>query len=244
MPELFDFYTSTTHWRMTSAKTSQVYGGNTFTPQSISRSEWERKVGGDEISISMHMHVAPATLFVAGNPAEPLWVDILSVAGTRLFLGRVLSADFDVEKQACKIRVIAFSRAFLGEIPARKYMPTCNANLFDADCGVSSATFLVAVATAGVTFGTLTATHTDFDAKPDGYFTGGYLENGAEKVYITKHVGAVLTLLNNFTSTGNATTTAYPGCDKAKATCVAKFSNVANFRGYDMIPAENPLEGY
>jgi uncharacterized phage protein (TIGR02218 family) len=40
------------------------------------------------------------------------------------------------------------------------------------------------------------------------------------------------------------TMSVYPGCDKNLATCLAKFANVVNFRGFPKIPGRDAVTQY
>jgi len=55
---------------------------------------------------------------------------------------------------------------------------------------------------------------------------------------VKTHTSGALTVLQPWpfaVASGN-TFTAYPGCDKAQATCSGKFSNLVRFRGMPYIP--------
>ncbi len=79
-----------------------------------------------------------------------------------------------------------------------------------------------------------------FSDKPDGYFTGGWVElDNGEAQYITWHGGDTITLLAALSTwdTGYVLS-CRPGCDKSQASCNT-FNNIGNFGGFPYIPYEN-----
>jgi uncharacterized phage protein (TIGR02218 family) len=79
--------------------------------------------------------------------------------------------------------------------------------------------------------------------QPAGYFALGTvrftsgIHSGATRT-VKAHAPGSLTLalpLPSPPATGDAFE-AFPGCDRMQATCVAKFNNLLNFRGFPYIP--------
>lgn len=124
----------------------------------------------------------------------------------------------------------------------RVYAPGCDAALGDARCGVVLATFTV---TGNVTSDTSARLFVD-TTRPEanGYFDGGLITwtSGLNKGYRmevkTFISGGTITLqqsMPNAIQIGDGYSMS-AGCDKLRTTCVTKFSNVANFRGFPDIP--------
>jgi uncharacterized phage protein (TIGR02218 family) len=128
-------------------------------------------------------------------------------------------------------------------MPRDVYQPGCLNTLYDLDtCTLVKSSFAGAgSAQAGSTasnifIGTV-------GAPADGYFTLGTITftsgvNSGISRTIQSYVGGHIIVPMPFPSAPavDDTFNAYPGCDKTKATCLAKFSNLANFRGQPFIP--------
>lgn len=127
-------------------------------------------------------------------------------------------------------------------MPRNTYQPGCVHTLYDTGCGLTRASYGVAgVAIAGSTLTALAVT----DAHATGYFDLGTVTftSGANagQTWTVKSwtSGGTLIPTRAFAAVPAAgdTFTMYPGCAKDAATCTAKFSNLARFRGYPMIPS-------
>jgi len=128
----------------------------------------------------------------------------------------------------------------------RVYTAACDAILGDTRCGVSLGSFTFAATVATTTDNTtLTATALTQAA---AYFTGGQitftsgLNNGLSmevKDFLETEVTLALPMPNTIAI--NDTFNIIAGCDKLKATCIAKFSNIANFRGFPDIPGSDKI---
>ncbi len=127
------------------------------------------------------------------------------------------------------------------KLPRNLYQAACLHTLFDTGCGLSPAAFAVTGAVDGA------PTRTGFNAalgQAPGWFDLGALQftSGAlagTRRSIKRWNGGDFALLNPLPiapAIGDAFT-AWPGCDRLKATCEsAKFSNVVNFKGYPFVP--------
>jgi uncharacterized phage protein (TIGR02218 family) len=124
----------------------------------------------------------------------------------------------------------------------RVIAPSCDAVLGDARCGVNLAALTVS---GDVTTATSRRSFTDSGlAQAAGYFTGGTVTftsglNDGVAVEVKDHdTGGVISLqlALPFDLTIADTFTITPGCDKTKAMCISKFSNIVNFRGFSFVP--------
>lgn len=143
----------------------------------------------------------------------------------------------------------------LGRIISRAYLPSCDADLGDARCGVDiDALAVEAVVTAVDSTASFTAEDVASPPAPwvEDYCTYGRVlwltgENAGRGMEIKQQSAAgVFTLqigMKRTVAIGD-TFLAYPGCNKTKKTgeneylgdCVVKFNNAVNFRGFDEIP--------
>ena len=131
-------------------------------------------------------------------------------------------------------------------MPRNLISPGCIHNLFDAGCTLTKASFAAAGAVAAGS--SLSAIQTTSLAQAAGYFTFGTITftsglNAGVSATIKAHAlasnTATLTLmapLQSAPATGD-TFNAYPGCNKAQATCSGTFNNLLNFRGWPFVPS-------
>lgn len=142
----------------------------------------------------------------------------------------------------------------LGRIITRHYLPTCDADLGDARCGVDIESLAITGTVSAVTSNRIfTGTHTGSpSAWSANYHTYGKLlwltgANAGRAMEIRENDAAgvfTLQLGMKRTIVIGDTFKAYPGCNKLKKTaagvyggdCVVKFNNAVNFRGFDEIP--------
>jgi len=129
----------------------------------------------------------------------------------------------------------------------RVYTPGCNADLGDARCGVTLASFTV---TGTVTTATNQRQFTDTARiEANGYFDGGLITwtGGSNDTYEmevkTSTAAGVMTLqqfMPNAIQMGD-TYSMSAGCDKLRATCRTKFNNIINFRGFPDVPGTDKM---
>lgn len=128
------------------------------------------------------------------------------------------------------------------------YQKNCPHVLYASNtCKVNKADFLLSATVTAIDGLTISAT--EFGTKPDGWFSGGFLEYAlpsgmTERRMIVNHVGEDITIIG--LPAGMAvgdTISSYPGCDRTVDTCVAKFNNLANFGGFPHSPGRNPFDG-
>ena len=125
--------------------------------------------------------------------------------------------------------------------------PSCDATLGDARCGVD----LEVLRVSGVVTATTDArTFTDAAlVQAEGYFSYGKVAwvtgaNAGRSMEVKQHSagGALLLQLPMaFPISVDDEFTIVPGCDKTKAVCIAKFSNVLNFRGFSFVPGQTKV---
>ena len=138
----------------------------------------------------------------------------------------------------------------LQQIIGRIYAPSCDADLGDSKCGFN-------LATAGFTVsGTITSVTSGrefFDSSRSeavGFFDGGKITftsglnnnyqmevktfgGGGGAISLQQHMPDTVSIGDGYTMIA--------GCDKVRETCVNKFNNVINFRGFPDIPGTDRL---
>jgi uncharacterized phage protein (TIGR02218 family) len=193
------------------------------------------------LSAPMNSEIAA---YVANTPAEPTSVDIWRVfvdepsSYRKLFTGSLRTIKF--KDKIASISVEGASGKLRGKLPRFYYQSFCNFALFDGSCALNSADYKVS---ATITVSGSTLVSNTFDTYDDNYFRDGLAKYGTDARLITSHVGNTITLQFPFdsrVSTGSEVF-AWPGCDKAPATCREKFSNLTRFGGFPYIPNKNPV---
>jgi len=162
-------------------------------------------------------------------PAGALW----------LFEGRV--ADLEVGRTTAKIRVKSDLDLLNVQMPRNLYQPGCLHTLYDAGCTATKASFGFASTAAS---GSTVALVRCGLAQGADYFTLGTITftagaNVGVSRSVKKYTTGALQLMRpliNPPGVGDAFI-AYAGCDKSTSTCQARFSNLANYRGFPFVPA-------
>lgn len=245
--------------RYTSWDKSLTVGGNIFLPgpPNFTRGSITTKVGMEVSTMNMTVS-ARITDTVNGLPLLTFMLQkgfndcVIKVetcfmptagdtsAGTIIdFMGIIGDCNDGGRSQAtvqCKSLVALLQQ----QVPLRVLQPGCSYTLFDTGCTLSRAAFKVSNAVSATsTVNTITTTL----AQADGYFDQGVIEftsgaNSGQKVCVRQYASHIVTMtaaLPNAPQIGD-TFDIYPGCDKTRATCQNKFSNLANFGGQPFVP--------
>lgn len=158
-----------------------------------------------------------------------------------MFKGRV--SGVQPGRYSAQLTVNADSELLNVMIPRNVYQAGCANTLYDPSCGVNKATSALVATASSVTDATLTTFSTSET------FTAGRLALGFAVGTTGANAGLQRTIKTNAANSittiqpwalpvaSTDTFAVYPGCDKTKATCASKFSNVINFRGFPYIPA-------
>ena len=240
------------HWRYTSFSSPLSYGGNTFTPDVIQRGsvKYDSQFDVTSLDITFGYLTNPAIEYIAQNPVELLWVEVLrffeDVAPEEvsvIFVGQIKNVSFKGDSAIA--RCVGFEHYLHQRIPKYRFQVGCNNDLFDTFCATDGGptktaykltTTITAVDSKGVVL-----TSTDFGLQDDGYYTRGYIQWGEYFRMIVDHTGNNITI--RFSLPGFATgqsIDAYAGCDRQLITCRDKFNNILNFFGHPWIPTDNP----
>jgi uncharacterized phage protein (TIGR02218 family) len=125
------------------------------------------------------------------------------------------------------------------DMPRNLYSPTCLHTLYDSGCGVARGTY----ASSGTVGAGSTASLINFSGALASHAQGSIVFASGVNANLRATVksvaaGASLSLMYPLPSppaTGDAFTV-YAGCDHTQATCLSRFSNLANFRGFPFVP--------
>lgn len=250
--EVYDFARGDTHWRYTSAKASQLYQLLTWEAALIQRNQIEHTAekGRSGLQITCARDFAIADLYRVQPPSDVITVTLHrfhagETSGAVIWMGRILNCEWSGSRAVLNCEPVSTSLARPGL--RRLYQRQCPHVLYGPACRLDKADFAITATLTAASGVTIAAT--EFDAHPDGYFAGGFIEymntdGNVERRFITGHTGATLTI--NFPLAALAEgsqVTAYPGCDHALSTCSGKFANTDNYGGFPYIPSKNPFGG-
>lgn len=223
-------------------------GGVVFTPSAVSRPPVESDAdhnaqGGIDVEAPPDHAVVLRHRSLAPNERITLRIQQkhrgdAEVIGAWLGIARAVTYVGDRTLIRCEPIPGSYRRPGLRIAYERK----CPYHLYEANtCRLSAATFKVDAVVGSFAGATITATA--FGALASGYLNGGEVVIGFDRRLVIDHTGSVVTLNQPFSSlaAGDALE-AYPGCDRLKATCIAKFNNLVNFGGFPWMPDKNPFE--
>ena len=209
-------------------------------------------VGGGEVSGALSSTTLNETDLANGRfDAATLetWLVDWMQPEARLLLDIGTIGEVKRSDVAFAAEVRSFAHAF-DEPHGRYFQSACSADLGDSRCGVDLTT--ADMRRAGSVVGLDgSAIVVALSAVPDGWFSGGALFSGAERLATIRdheqrgdHARVTLwTPLPAPPATG-VTVTLVAGCDKHFATCRAKFANSVNFRGFPHIPGNDLILSY
>lgn len=155
-----------------------------------------------------------------------------------LFGGRI--AEATVRRTAVDLAVKSDLELLNVKLPRNIYQPICLHTVYDAGCGLDRANFR---STATVQANSTASVLRCGLAQSSGHFALGTVRftsgahAGATRT-VKAYAPGLLTLalpLPAPPAVGDGFE-AFPGCDRMQATCVAKFNNLPNFRGFPYIP--------
>lgn len=253
--ELYRFSLRQQRWTHTPSAEPFVFDGDTYTPEFIRRSEIsytvEESRQGLEVTVRRDHPVAQ--LYASGEQLGTVHLTVLEadrvLPGTRfIWRGKIIGPDWRREGEGV-VAVLNgeptfadLQRGLLG----LRMMPNCYKQLYGVLCRADRNAFRE--------IGTVTAVSADgvqvqaqvIAGRPDGYWTGGWLEteNVARRM-ILSHVGNQVVLSGRVDGLNVGTgIVVFPGCDHSTGIggCL-KFNNLVNFGGHKFVPKRNPNVG-
>ena len=246
--ELYEFREGADAYYFTSSSTTITYLGMDYVPTNIQREKILQTSDPlrEPINLTFPRTDSFASRFVAYEADKQYTVTIYrgTLTGSTFaitYKGRVVEAiaQGNIVKLNCESIYTAIQNLGL----QARYEYNCRHLLYGSQCGADPNSFKVngtVVSNTGTVIEVVAV-----DAYTDGYFNGGILQDSfLNRRYILSHVGPNLTVSKSWASLDvGAAVVVYAGCDRTKATCNTKFSNVINFGGFPWIPSKNPFEG-
>lgn len=238
-------------WAFTTGDDKLVDGLVSYIPDVISRTAIKQSGGQvpDGIQIKVEASSNLAQQFKAYLPARPISLVVqryqrkdAGMERVTMFAGQVTTVAFENDGMAT-LNCQPVTKSIRRKVPWQVYKSGCNWALYELGCGVSRAAF--ATPAGAYTMAGNVITSAQFAAKPDGWFTVGYVEveSTGERRFITSHVGGAITVNYPFSGlVDGEPLVAYAGCQRNKTVCAEKFNNLDNKLGFDFIPELNPYD--
>lgn len=261
--ERADCYTVTlangTVLRWSGADVAVSFGGNTFAlGPGISRNRCRWVVGVEVATMDLTLTDIVGTT-IGGVPLMA-FARARGLFGARVVLERAFWAFGDagprgalvwftgsvaecvVDRMQAQLTVKSEIEQLNVMVPRDVYQPGCLNTLYDSLCGVSRSARTVTGTASGAT-DSRRVTFSHSLAQAAGYFDLGAITfttgaNAGASRTVKQHTSGALTVLQPWAAAvaGGDAFAIVPGCDKSWATCGAKFSNAARFRGMPYIP--------
>ncbi len=160
------------------------------------------------------------------------------IGGVMLFHGRIATID-TVGRTRAQITVASDLIILDYDMPRNMYQSTCLHVHYDSGCGVLRSAY----SASGAVGPGSSASVINWTGSVAAYAQGSIVFTSGANANLRATIRSVipgqsLTLmypLPTQPTAGDAFTTAY-GCDHTPNTCVARFSNLANFRGFPYVP--------
>lgn len=247
--ELYKFQCASTCYTYAATSDTPILFDNLlYAPEYIVRTglHYSADYAKDTLTVTIPASNAVAGLFMEGTPEHilrlticrgglkaedfsPVWVGVVNGA----------SFDFSSETYTCDLACETVASRMERFGLARCYQLSCPHTLYSTRCGVTQSHFATIRHVLSINDFTVTV---DGEALPDGYFTAGQIvrQDGSRR-FIASSTGNAFTLERSLALSTGDTVTLYPGCDKARTTCVSKFGNGPNYGGFPWMPLTSPF---
>lgn len=228
------------------SESSYTYGGRVYHPETITRSSlhFSSDYARDVLTVTLPATNEVAGLFFSGTPEHlmrlyvyrgqkgqtltNIWSGLVNGA-TYSYGGDAYSCELSCETAASRMERLGLARC---------YQLSCPHVLFSSKCGVNANSYASGRTVTAVSGATVTVS----GWADNGYYAGGKFQtvDGGELRYINGNTGNVLYLDRALSVPVGKAVTIWPGCNKARSTCVGKFGNGSAFGGFPWLPVQNP----
>lgn len=253
--EIYDIWNNYDAYYLTSGDVPITYNGQEYTPTAISRSGTQRNVdmGVSQITVTIDYLQEEVVQYLGSAPADRTWLRVMKVFRDQspieamvYFIGTLANTSFQGLKGTLRANGIEFLLKML--YPKWRYGPRCNHTLYSTGCGVTKASYAVAVTVASISANARTITiNEDLSSYGEDYFNYGYVQPAAAGPrMITSHDSSSFTVKSIIPGLAvSDSLTIYAGCNKSPSECQTKFNNLGNpslnnFMGFIYIPDDNP----
>jgi hypothetical protein len=242
--ELYHFSSDTQDLYYTSSTIAVTFGGNVYTPISISRGDDLQTRDLNKSTMSLDTTLAIALPYVKDRHEYVTSVTIYqedSGSYSAIWKGRVVKASLSDGRGKIDCEKVFTKFKFYGL--RERQMRQCRFALYKRGCNLNPDDFAIAGTVSDITGNTVTVSAAS--GYDDGEFIGGMIKppSGIYR-YIANHVGSVLTLMEPIDGLSvSDAVTIYPGCDRSRSRCNTRFDNLDNNGGFYWIPTKNVLTG-
>ncbi len=248
--ELYRFVQDGVITTLTSADRSSEYNAETYEPETMGRSRinssGELSKANLEVTMSLNSSHAQGWMSMTSERSLVLTVFSKTDSGvTVIWKGRMSG----ITPQTSDIK-FTFESIFTSlrrpGLRAR-YTRTCRHAVYFGACGLDKADYAV-VGEATDVDGLVITVPSASGAPAGDYFTGMLEYEGVFRL-VTAHAGTSIKLsrpiaaLSAALAVGPVNVTLYPGCDRSRARCKARFNNLANNGSFPFQPPRNPFDG-
>lgn len=250
---LYEFSRAALAWRYCTADRDITYDEQLYSAVAISdagvKQTGDTKV--ETFDVTLPATAAVPLLWRGVAPSEKIWLRVRrlhygDLDTQAVFVGsiaQVSQTDEATSVLSCQSIVASLRSSGL----RLGWQRGCPHMLYDNQCKVDKAAYAWNATITALDGVNVQAA--EFAAKPNGWFTGGFLEwslgSGAyERRMIQAHQGNLVGLLGStYGLSVGMPVTAYPGCNLTGATCANKFNNIANYGGVLHLPGKSPFDG-
>lgn len=254
---LYEIVWGGTIWRYTSADRQITVGGVNYAP--LPCSDNGMKQGGntnEDIEITMPSDIPLADLYQSTPPSNTIRVTVRRRHSTdpdgqafvywKGYLSNVKRGEGNAAiTLVCNTLLSSFTRQGLRLAWTRG----CPHILYDQECRVNPADFVHATTIVALDGNSITLAGSG--GRPQGWFTGGYIEweVGGPATLDRRGIASSpsdvrLGLLGTtYRLSVGLPIRVYPGCDLTMSTCRNKFNNRANYGGCKQMSGQSPFDG-
>lgn len=259
--KLYWFAMGSLEWCLAASDEPRVYMTKTFTPAQIVDTEIElnKEANAGTIEITLPLESEIASLFMAGFPPAPIWVNVYEghdgdAELLNTFSGKIVKSTM---KDECVLTVSGDGVAMRKKIPGPVYQQSCNRRLYSPGCGAVEADHKFDVTIATISDDRLTITYSSIPALIywDSHWdevgdnakypslAAGKMQDASGRWYMieTHTAPTVFTLkspLHQSSAVGDAITL-YKGCRRNLKHC-KYYGREKYFMGFDVMPTRNP----
>lgn len=251
--ELYIFTVGQIEYRYTSADEDIVFLTQTYGAVPISRTAFDesQELARNQLTVTVTRDFEICTLFQVCPPSEVILLRVFRLhrddtERVVVWMGRVLN----VEKRGIQGLITAENVYTSLRRPGLRlrYSRPCQYALYDPDtCKADRELNRLDVAPSAV--GGLIILHVAFEAKPDGFYAGGYVEweyvtGSFERRGIRYHVGNSIYISHSIPGfEAGMLLSVFAGCDHTLTDCVDVHDNQPNHGGHPFIPIKTPFGG-
>jgi hypothetical protein len=249
--ELYRFVQDSSVTTLTSADTEQTHSAETYDPVAMGRSiiSQNGELSKSNIEVTMTLNNVWARYWMSATSESPLSLTIYSknaLSTSIIWKGRLAG----INPQTSDVKFVFESIFTSMRRPGlrARFQRNCRHPLYGPRCGVDKDDFAEVREVTAISGNVVTIPGAASDPAGD-YFTGMLLAPDGTLRFITGHSGATITLTRPILTLTAAVliaptdVTLYPGCNRSRTRCNARFNNLVRNGGFPFMPLRNPFDG-